>query len=370
MSSGSRALARARSRAALLAAIAALALVGSFLCTGAVSFLHSSAIAGTRTILTNTPARDAALQLDTQLTQDATAQNEAADRLLTARVAALHTTVSRTLRTAALPFDQSPARPDSTGRTIILGSDAQLRQHARIVEGSWAPSAQDADAPEQGAPPQGAPQPGVLQARAADALGITAGDLLLVGAPGQQRQVLVTGTWLPNDPAAARWFGDPAVISGFDGTASGVLMVDEPWLATLPAAPHVRWTMTPDTSRFLPEDVPALGAALSRIGERLDNDAPISGDTLLAHGNLAATLTNLGQSQAAARAIATVPIVLTATIAFLALIQLARLLSATRRQETALLRARGSSPGALAALASAEAAAVIIPAAALGALAA
>ena len=119
--------------------------------------------------------------------------------------------------------------------------------------------------------------PGVLQARAADALGIAAGDILLVGAPGQQRQVLVTGTWLPNDPAAARWFGDPAVISGFDGTAAGPLMVDESWLATLPAAPHVRWTVTPDTSRFLPEDVPALGAALSRIGERLDNDAPISG---------------------------------------------------------------------------------------------
>lgn len=386
MRSGSLAAKRSLARRGLLAALFAVGLVTTALLSGITGYLSASGVTGTRTVLEQTPARDAALQLQTPLAEESaerTEQLESTAALLDERLQGTHTAVWRTVRIDPLPFTrvspgQAEVLPTDT-ESIVVGTDLQLADWATLVDGEWAgDSAGDGVVDKDGAAGKtDAPVPAMLHAAAAEALGLAPGDIVEVGtAPAAIRAVIV-GTWLPRNAAAAYWFGDPLAASGHTqgapGTnaagkrAAGTLIVSDETVGPLAKQAAALWTMAPDTATFLPGDLPALARAIPSLNELTDDDTVTSSGSASITGGLAATATRLQQSLGAVQGVAAVPVLLVATIGLITLAQLARLLIATRSTESALIRARGASVAGLTRFATVEAFVVLLPAAAIGA---
>ncbi|MGO4691974.1 FtsX-like permease family protein [Glaciibacter sp. 2TAF33] len=361
MASGSLTAKRARARFGLLAAVFAVVLVTSFLLAGISGFLEDSARTGIGTVLAHAPARDAAVQVRTTVSDDPHAQSTAVEALIRPAVRAGDASASRTLRTGPLPLaTPGPERAGSAPLTVVLGSDPLLAERARLVDGAWPGDTTSTDSAI----------PASLQADAAGSLGLAVGDVLTVGAPEKTVTFRLTATWLPIDVGAPYWFGDPAVASGFAGGAIGPLILDHAELGRLRdllGAPTAYWTVAPDAASIQPEQLPGLSEALDRLEERVRDDTTLAGDSASVSGNLNVTISRMRNGLGAAQGVAAVPVLLVMLIAVITLIQLARLLASVRQTEFTLLRARGASVGRLTAVHAAEAAVVALPAAGAGA---
>ena len=344
MSSGVLWAKRSRSRLGILTAIFAVTLLSAFLLTGTVGFLAGSAVSGVRATLADTPAMDAAVQLQTRLGDDPAHQSAAADALAADLLAIGDTNWHRTLRADPVAVAAVNRVATTSPKSVILGSDPHLRDRTTLIDGVWPQGTGSADSAAQG----------TIGAAAAAALGIAVGDEIELGTGSR---VLVTGTWAPDDPADPYWFGDPAVASGTSGEAAGPLIVEEDFLASQPAHPTVRWTLTLKPAITVEELTP-LAEALAQLPDRASSSTALGDESVAVTGGLAQTVATLRSGVDTARAIAAIPLLLLSVIAWTTIAKLAGLLGTVRRSEYVLLRARGASSRYLVVSAGIEAAGI------------
>jgi len=356
-------LRRARAHAGLLGLVLLLGVVVSATVGGTLAATLGAARDAARDSLADAGPVGGSLQVSTRLDDDTAGQTAAAQEALDAALAGTPGDATRTLRSLSLAVRTDPtAAPDDDGPHLVLGTDPGLTSAARLVDGDWPDGATAAGTVD-------APDPAVLHAAAADALGVTVGDLLVVSGDGETERVLaVVGTWLPDDPADPRWAGEPLVTDGVDAAtgAFGPAMVDETVLADVPGIDLVRWTVVADPGRVEPADLAPLAAGLDRFVVLAEQSVQAGG--LSTSGDLPGTLRAADAALTAVAAVTSAALALVAVVAVVALAQVARLLGAVRSTETTVLRSRGTSVGQLTAAAALETAAVVAPAAAVGAV--
>ncbi|WP_382305874.1 hypothetical protein [Herbiconiux sp. UC225_62] len=354
-------LRRSRAGASFLLALGAVVLVSVALLAGANSFLAASTLQAMRATLAEAPATDAALRVSSAFDPATAGAQDAATRaVVDDAFPGVPLTAWRTVRTAPVPVQVLDANgvPSGTGidgaplPSLVLQADDRTDSGITIVDGTR-PSA---------------PGEAALEERAAAALGLHAGDRILVGPDGGRSTFVVTALWRADDPTAARWFADPAIASGQVGGAVGPLLVTEGDLPAVVAAATTRWVIEPDAAALTPTSWAVVEAA-SRDGalaELLARADVFGAQSVTVEGGLHAETARLSQAASAARAVTLVPAVLVATLALIAVLQLTTLLAGARSADTHLLRARGASVTQLTLWGAAEAVVVAIVAAFVG----
>jgi hypothetical protein len=180
---------------------------------------------------------------------------------------------------------------------------------------------------------------------------------------GTDPAALVVTTRVADDPAAQEAGLTAAVDDLFGGAPVRVARTES---AAEGDAPFVVWTLTPDLSALVPDDLAGIAAGSVALRDTLRQDDAVAVRGITVTGDLgeraAVELAALG----AARAVVTVPLALLLLVSFVALAQVGRVLAGARENEVEILVARGASPRRLVAAAAVEAVVVGVPAAALG----
>ena len=327
---------------------------------GTIGYSQAAATTAARAALTTGAATEAGVQVQTRLAEDPGHQDDRAREEITALFAPAPVTIARTVVSEPRPVSaattEDAAPPDGTavsGRIVIHGStalmptDPEFDAHVEIVEGTW--------------PLDGPPIQAALHAATAQSWGVGAGDLLTV----DDQQVELTALWQPVDPQAPFWFADELVRTGeVDGT-HGPLIVDEAQISAFGGTPFVRWTIRPDAATIQPEDLAALADAADNVRDNLREDGvAVRGITI--EGDLAPTAATAARNLATARALGLIPLSVLILVTGLAVVQLARLLAATREPQVELLVARGASRAQVMSTGMAESAIVALLGAVLG----
>ncbi|TDD66834.1 hypothetical protein E1262_21130 [Jiangella aurantiaca] len=339
---------RARAHAAVVATVAAWVFVVAAVATGLVGYLVVASQDGVREALRDAPPAEAAVQAVTRLGPDPEAQHRAVREEVAARSGGAPLEVYRSLAGGEDALTVPGSDEEARG---VLTAYERLEEHAELTGGAW-PAAGGTDAVAEAA----------LHATAAEALGLSAGDEITVG----ETRVLVTGTWLPADPADPFWFGEPIEVAGVDGSAYGPFVVTEDALTAVEASPRVRWRIMPQVGEITPGQVAALADALPGLPGALEGDERIDVRGVATSGELAATAASLDADVARGTSVSAVPLVVLVAVAIVTGAQVARLLGVVREVETTLLRSRGLSGGQLVWWSVLESVAVVVPAAALG----
>ncbi|WP_136708543.1 hypothetical protein [Agromyces sp. H66] len=353
-------LARANARAGVLGSIAAVILLLTGFGTAVVDSLTGAALSGLRDGITTSSGVDGAVRWQIRIAGDGSAQAEAAASVLDRMIVPSGADWGRSVQTA--PVDAS-----SGGGAFgaVLLADHDLPARASLSSGAWP---DDVAAASAAAAVDAVPA--ALHAAAADALDLTEGDVVDLHGGDATRRLLVVGTWLPDDPGATAWFGDPIVATGTVEGGAGPFLVGDDAVVGLPATTVVRWTATADAASMTPERAAALRTAIPNVEPALRAEPAMGDDGLSTLGGLPATLERLLAGLGAVRAIAPLPVLLLALAGLAAIDRLAALLAASRRGETVLLRARGASAWRLARDTALEVLAVGLPSAVLGVAAA
>lgn len=344
---------RARAHAGLLLLVLLQVALTTAAVAGATGYVSLAVRSGLGDTLTGSP--DAALRVQTGLSDDAVAQATAASAVLDEHLRGLPVTATAWAATAALP-----ATRGSGTDAVPLGADAVL----------WAdPTLADAAVLDEGTWPTG-PDETAVQAAAAARLGLTPGDVVTVAGDGDATATLtVTGTWHPADPLAPRWAGDPLAAEGADDddATAGPFVVTEARLADLPGTRYARWTLTPDVAALAPDDVGRLRQALDAATAALRDDDAVAVRGMSVSGGLASLLGTAEGRLGGIRGVTTAAVMLVVLTGLIALTQMARLLADVRLPETVLLRSRGTTVRQLTTASLAEAAVVALAGAGLGA---
>jgi hypothetical protein len=346
---------RARAHGAVIATVAAWVFVVAAVTTGLVGYLVVASQDGVREALRDAPPTEAAVQATTRLGPDPAGQD-----------AAVRSDVEN--RSGGAPLEVYRSLAGGEDALAVPGSDEEARgvltvyddlgAHAELVDGSWPVEAQTQAA-------RGGTVAAALHATAAEALGLATGDRITVG----ETMVLVTGTWLPADPADPFWFGDPLEVTGVDGSAYGPFVVTEAALTAVEPAPQVRWRVTPQVGSITPGQVAALAGDLPGLATTLEEDDRVNVRGVAVSGELAATAAALDADVDRGTSVSAVPLIVLVAVAVVTGAQVARLLGVVREVETTLLRSRGLSAGQLVWWSVLESVAVVLPSAALGAAA-
>lgn len=320
---------RARSRGGQLAAFAAVVM----LVTTALGVIGGAIApildAGTRSLVTQSGPTASAVRIEARLHDDAPGQDET-----------LREAIGTSLR--GLPAD--------IVRTVVADTEATLDHETVLVQAYVDPAiAADAEL-DAGDWPAAADETAVQDAAAAT-LGMAVGDTLDIG----PRTLTVTGIWHPIDPAAARWFGDPAVASGAEDGAVGPFLVGEAMMADLVDDAHARWTVVPGPEALGVAALPAMADSLARLDTELRRMGG-GNDSASLTGTLADTVARATRVAAVATGVLGLPLVLVTVAGAIVLTLIARAIASGRGGEFVLLRARGASSRALAGAASREAA--------------
>jgi hypothetical protein len=256
-----------------------------------------------------------------------------------------------------------PARPAGVKSTPLLEAASLdgIQAHAVLVSGSW---------PAAGARAAGDPIPAALPATAADLLKLRTGDTVQLQdrSSGARLTFTVTGLYAQRQlsgPAASYWQLSTVPASG-SVTASGFTTYGP--LAVAPSAFSLQlaapassgrlavatgtWVAQPDMSRFSFGDLSAISADVSSLTSGSPNSAALSSVTLST--SLPTVLADTASNLAVARSLLAISGLQLIVLALAALIAIARLLSAQREGETALLTARGATRWQLTRLTAAE----------------
>ncbi|TDC49092.1 hypothetical protein E1212_19140 [Jiangella ureilytica] len=341
---------RARAHGAVIATVAAWVLVVAAVTTGLVGYLVVASQDGVREALRDAPPTEAAVQATTRLGPDPADQDAAVRDAVAARSGGAPLEVYRSLAggedALAVPGSDEEARG-------VLAVYDDLGAHAELVDGVWPIEAQAT---------RGGTVAAALHATAAEALGLATGDDILIGAT----RVLVSGTWLPADPADPFWFGDPLEVTGVDGSAYGPFVISEAALAAVEPAPQVRWRVTPRAGDITPGQVAALAGDLPGLATTLEEDDRVNVRGVAVSGELAAMAAALEADVDRGTSVSAVPLIVLVAVAVVTGAQVARLLGVVREVETTLLRSRGLSAAQLVWWSVLESVAVVLPSAALG----
>lgn len=333
-----------------------------------VGWTQAAATAGARDGLAAAEPSGRAVQLATRLADgaEADAQDARVQEVLADLLDGVPHRVTYDVRTEAQYTTDADGQ--DLGRWSVALLPAPSRQDAlsgagasgvTLVDGAWPAAADEA----------------AVQADAADAAGLAVGDRVRLGVDPEDpadtgTAVTIAATWRVTAPDDAGWLGDPSVLTGSDGAYPGPVVVSADVITGLDTDPFARWTVVPDGAALTPADLPALAALTPEVERILGEDADIAPRGLTVTGTLDVTAADLGAALRAADAVALVPLCLLALVGLVALVQVARLLAATREGEVALLVSRGAAPGTVTAAAAVEGALLALTAAAAGGVAA
>ena len=332
--------ARARSSWGLLLTLLALVTVTTAIIAGTVGYSAAAASTAARQALTQGLPTETGVQVQTRLAEDPQAQDEQARGTITESLAPAPVDIGRLVVSEPRPVQQDGAALD--GDLVLLGSpDLAATGSAptdlvTVVEGAWP----DVGATTTSGTPDD-PAPAALHVGAARAWDLTLGDVLAVGDLG----VEVTALWQPVDPQDAFWFGDELVRTGVtdEEATLGPLVTDEELVQQI-GAPFVRWPVRPDTDRTTPDDLRTLATGAESLRSTLRDDVEgVAVRGLQVEGDLAPTAGQAATNLATARALGVIPLSVLVLVTGLAVVQLARLLAATREPQAQLLVARGAS---------------------------
>ncbi|WP_262851481.1 hypothetical protein [Mumia quercus] len=294
---------RARAHAWLLVALATTATVFAVLVVGLSSSSAEQVEAEVARALSDPPPRGAALRVSatTRLTDEVDA---AAGVVEQAREAGLDVTAGT--RSDGI---------EAGARTYVVADYPDLSRLASLSSGRWGAADDEA----------------TLPVAAAERLGVGVDDRLDLGAT----EVVVVGTWTPDDPADPRWFADPAVASGADSGNVGPVVVTATTLERLPDFRTSSWVLTVPTSPR--PDLEALATALPSLVQAADDSR------VTLEGGLGDRVHAVARAEAASSAVAKVALVLVGAVGALVLWHVAGALRAARRSEATILAARGAS---------------------------
>ena len=333
-----------------------------------VGWTQAAATAGARDGLAAAEPSGRALQLATRLAEGAEAESQDArvQQVLASLLSGVPHQVTYDVRTE--PQYTRDGAGEDLGRWSLAVLPAPSRAEALAGEGTEGVTLVDGTWP-------GTAQEAAVQADAAEAAGLAVGDTLRVGVDPEDpadtgTPVTVTATWRVTDADDAVWLGDPMALTGTDGAYPGPVVVSQEVIAGLDTDPFARWTVVPDGAALTPAELPALAALTGEVEDTLGDDSSVAPRGLTVSGTLATTAADLGAALRAADAVALVPLCLLALVGLVALVQVARLLAATREGEVALLVSRGAAPGTVTAAAAVEGAVLALTAAAAGGAAA
>ncbi|WBB62582.1 FtsX-like permease family protein [Streptomyces sp. WMMC500] len=367
----------------LVLAAAALALLLAVTVLAAlVAVAEQAAETGARERLAADP--DAAVRISGAYDPDGVARADSPVRGALARTygEVAHRT-TRLVRAPAAREQQLPVAASgvggrgAVGLSLLWAQDAD--RQARLTEGEW---------PRAGDTAAGGPVEVALDEGYAARLGLTTGDGFALGgdedaaaegggaadeAAAQPLAVRVSGLYVPRDPDAPLWQD----LTGTFGTPDSVGLVARRTFAEQPALRRdatAGWLAVPDARRLrlgqvdpLRERAVALAAGdaervvFGRAAARQGVLADVEADTDLPYA-----LRQLDVPVAVARAGTYLPVALLASLALAALVLTARQLARHRAAEQALLGSRGAGPLRLVGGATAQWAAVALPAALAG----
>ncbi|MBX9471583.1 ABC transporter permease [Microcella sp.] len=348
---------RVRSRVRLLAAVALVVALAAALTAGLTALAQSTVIDGVAAAVTEARGGDAVVRVSIRWAGQSGGSVADAERAADEQDAAVREALASVMPEAALEAQPSirsePLAVEGRDASLVLVSDERLLDRVEIVEGVW---------------PSGIDEAAVHSA-AADALGIGIGDdLPLPGADDLSVNVTVTALWLPLDGGDPAWAGEPLAERGVDGLAAGPLVVDEQLWRTLSTRPIAQWISVLDPAAATPAVLDELATGLPALGRTIDDDPRSRGSGVVVDGGLASTVAELQRAAAGVAAILPVALALVVLAALTTLLELQRLLSAVRSDETTLMRSRGASARRLTANAAVEALIIALPSAIVGAL--
>lgn len=258
----------------------------------------------------------------------------------------------------------------TTGPLPVSTADGDLVTDPLFVLSLGAASLQDDVTWQTGRPPEvlvdGADAGGGLEmglsSTTAQVMGVTAGDVLLLG----DEPVLVSGTYAVDDPDDVLWTGDASRLAGYVERDLGNRGVQVEATGLLPAGHEVvgavtfRWQV--DGDALVPEEVAPLRSDLVGLAAR-----PLAGQagTMRPGTQLTTVLDDLLRRTDAAVATATVATSALLAVAVGVLVLAVRLLLRRRERTVSALTSRGGSVVGLAAVTALEMTALAVPVAAL-----
>ncbi|TFD87129.1 hypothetical protein E3T61_14890 [Cryobacterium lactosi] len=347
-------LAASRVRAAVPALLALLLIVVvAVTALGTTTGLVQHRVAaGAAVTLADAAAQSAAVRVTTHLAEDATAQDAAATGLFGDLFPQGTFTVHRSEVSLAVPMlAGGTAGPESTALFARL---PDLADRVTITAGAWPASGSSAEAP-----------PVAVQADAAASLGLGVGDVLTVGTAAIPVSFEVAALWRATDPTSPTWFADSAVTAGRAGGASGLFVVEQD-LTVLPTQHFAVWTLSATPAAAGDQNRAAVLAGLRHLGERVDAAPGLTVSSSTTEGDLAGTLQRIDAAGRGATAIGITAIFIIGMLGIVALMQVSTVLVGSRREQTALLRARGLALGQHGVLVIAEGLLVTIPGSLIG----
>ena len=368
---GRRSLAvkRSLSQAALLSSIAIVVAVITGFLVGGAGYLDLASNRVLRSDLAAAPPRAAALRFESAAADDTALQASRADFVLRRALGGIPAEITRTLESPALTatHDSAPIAVGSSSTVLVeLASDAALRRESSLVAGQWPGTS----VPKLSSP--GAVIDASIQADAARSLGLQLGDELVVGDAPDAITVRLVATWRLTDSGSPRWFADLSTTGratdAANGTATfGPIVIPEGAFPGGSSAPTVRWTVTPRIGEVTTADLPRLSTLSIRAVDRMNTDPEVSGGAVAVAGGLSSTSARVARELGTIAGVTPVGSILVALVGFATLLQLARLLVATRRPESVLLRSRGSSLARIVGAAAVDGAVAAVVGAGLGA---
>src|SRR5215472_3353909 len=339
---------RIRSSGLLLAGIALTAFIATAAATVVVTFSAQVLPRGADRQLARAPG------MSMTVIGLVDARQAAADtRVIRARTAAALGGVRSQLDTAVWSDPLTVTAPGGQASSgAEVASATQVTAHASLVAGRWPAASGPAGA-------TGGPAETALPEPVASRLGVSPGAVLAVrdSNTGARSRLRVTGVYRQEDPAAPYWNLDAIWTCG--AKIHGCFTVGGPMIVSPDAfgpggysVDQASWVLVPDARAIPPADFEAVAGRIASTETFLQQYAPLGG--LLVSGQMPADLTSAAGELTAARSLLAIGALLLLLPAAGALTLSARLLSARREEEHALLAARGATRWALASPALAE----------------
>lgn len=348
-------LRRAGEARALLLAAGVASLAAITVVTGLVSLRARALEVGRQAVVDGAPAAERSLLITGPL--DADGHRAALDAAVRAAVAGGLRDVPVTVTAARygtgrqLTGDLGQFRRPGGGLVFAAMATLDgLAAHVELTGGGW---------PR----PDGGDYQVTLPEAVAGRLGVHVGDKVPVTdrATDRRGELTVAGLWRPLDAGDPYWRLAPQVDAGTDASTIGPFVLDPAAFSRVfPHGTSAAWVVAPDLRTASGRRIVELGRAADRLAEdlshRLGPGASARVDTRLAQlGD------RLARADVVGRSGLYTPVLLIVLLGAYALVLVAALLGEDRRGHTALLRARGAVRWQLAALATREAALVVLP---------
>ena len=342
---------RVREALSVFASLLAVVAIVSALGVGVLGILEAAATNGVRADLATRPGSELALQLSQARAADPDEQDRKVRAVITSQFSSsgepIELAIDRTLASAGkIEYSVLSGSADDDGQ-VAVASVPELSKRATIVDGAWPQHSGEA----------------TIQADAASVLGIAVGDRVRVG--DGDAEFAITATWRVNDDMDPLWGGEPLITTGTYGVTIGPIVVGEADWEIIGKTPQVRWMIVPHAGSLSAAGLHAVDTAWSGLDDAL-HDAGFGASDFLQEGGFTGTMNELTARMHALDAVKPIALLMIASIALVALLELGRLLAEIRGFELELLWSRGATAGELARTTAAESALVSLLGVVLG----